>query len=71
MIPVTMSAGYLNITTNYLPKGDWLKAGLSITLMCLMAVVFAEAFWKWFQLSRIKDVVQNAHGDAVLVDVPE
>ncbi len=71
MIPVTMSAGYLNITTNYLPKHDWLKVGLSATLMALMAIVFLEAFWKWFQMSRVRELVQDSHGDAVLAVVPE
>ncbi|HEY5677956.1 MAG TPA: carbon starvation protein A, partial [Myxococcales bacterium] len=47
MIPVTMSAGYLNIRGNYLPKGDWLKVSLSVALMLMMAWVFLEAFWKW------------------------
>jgi carbon starvation protein len=71
MIPVTMSAGFLNIRDNYLPKGDLLKVGLSVTLMVLMAIVFIEAFWKWYQLSRIHETVSDVHGDAVLVNVPE
>ncbi len=50
MVPITMSAGYLNITTNYLPKGLYLLAVLSAVLMVLMAVVFLEAFRKWYQL---------------------
>ena len=71
MIPVTMSAGYLNIRNNYLPKGDWLKVGLSVTLMFLMAIVFIEAFHRWYELLQVKQPVRDAHGDAVLVDVPE
>jgi carbon starvation protein len=71
MIPVTMSAGYLNITTNYLPKGDWLKVGLSAALMVLMAIVFIEAFWRWYELSRVKEKVRDGHGDLVLTDVRE
>ncbi len=50
MIPVTMSAGYLNITANYLPKGLYLLAVLSVVLMILMAIVFVEAFMKWYKL---------------------
>jgi carbon starvation protein len=53
MIPVTMSAGYLNITKNYLPKGLYLNVTLSIILMVLMAIVFLAAFRKWFKLSRL------------------
>jgi carbon starvation protein len=50
MIPVTMSAGVLNVTGNYLPKGLWLNVILSVVLMVLMAIVFTEAFRKWFQV---------------------
>jgi carbon starvation protein len=52
MIPVTMTAGYLNITRNYLPKGLWLNVILSAVLMALMTVVFLAAFRKWFQAVR-------------------
>jgi carbon starvation protein len=71
MVPVTMYGGYLNIVTNYLPKGDWLKVGLSVALMTLMALVFAEAFWKWGQLLRIEKPIQDKYGDLVLADVEE
>ena len=37
---------------NYLPKGMYLLVVLSIVLMVLMAVVFVEAFKKWYQLLR-------------------
>ena len=52
MIPVTMTAGYLNVTGNYLPKGLWLNVILSVVLMGLMTIVFVEAFRKWFQVLR-------------------
>jgi carbon starvation protein len=52
MIPVTMAAGYLNVTGNYLPKGLWLNVTLSVVLMGLMTIVFVEAFRKWFQVLR-------------------
>ena len=71
MIPVTMTAGYLNVTTNYLPKGDWLKVVLSVTLMILMALVFIEAFRKWFQLLQIKQLVKDKYGEPVLAEVEE
>jgi len=71
MVPVTMYGGYLNITTNYLPKSDWLKVGLSIALMTLMALVFAEAFWKWYQLLKVETPVKDKYGDLVLADVEE
>ena len=71
MIPVTMTAGYLNVTTNYLPKGDWLKVVLSVTLMILMALVFIEAFRKWFELLQVKQLVKDKYGEPVLADVEE
>ncbi len=52
MIPVTMAAGYLNVTGNYLPKGLWLNVILSVVLMALMTVVFVEAFRKWVRVLR-------------------
>lgn len=52
MVPVTMSAGYLNITDNFLPKGLYLLVTLSAVLMVLMAIVFVEAFRKWYQLQN-------------------
>ncbi len=52
MVPVTMSAGYLNVTANFLPHGLYLLAGMSVTLMVLMAIVFILAFRKWYQLAQ-------------------
>jgi carbon starvation protein len=71
MIPVTMSAGYLNIRNNYLPQGKWLNVGISVTLMVLMAVVFIEAFFKWYELAQVKEPVRDRYGDPVLAEVPE
>jgi carbon starvation protein len=71
MIPVTMTAGYLNIATNYLPKGLWLNVVLSVVLMILMALVFLEAFYKWYELLRIPAPVKDKYGDLVLADVEE
>ena len=71
MIPVTMTAGYQNITMNYLPKGNYLLTGMSAVLMVLMTIVFIEAFWKWYELLQIREQVRDPHGDMVLVDVPE
>lgn len=51
MIPVTMTAGYYNVINNYNAK-NYLLATLSVVLMVLMAIVFVEAFLKWYQLSQ-------------------
>ncbi len=50
MIPVTMSAGYLNIVNNFYPKGLYLLTGMSVVLMILMALIFIDAFVRWYQL---------------------
>jgi carbon starvation protein len=71
MIPVTMSAGYFNIKNNYLPQGKYLNVGISVVLMALMAIVFVEAFFRWYELLQVKTKVRDAHGDLVLADVQE
>jgi carbon starvation protein len=71
MIPVVMSAGYLNVKTNYLPKGLYLLVVMSIVLMVLMTIVFIEAFYKWYELLQVKRKVVDKNGDLVLADVPE
>ncbi|HEX7624140.1 MAG TPA: carbon starvation protein A [Anaeromyxobacteraceae bacterium] len=71
MIPVTMSAGYFNIKNNYLPQGKYLNVGISVVLMVLMAIVFVEAFVRWYELLQVKTKVRDAHGDLVLADVQE
>jgi len=71
MIPVTMSAGYLNITKNYLPKGLTLLAVMSVILMVLMTIVFVSAFLKWYELLRMKEPVADQYGDMVLEVVEE
>ena len=50
MVPVTMSAGYLNIVNNFWPKGLMLLVVLSVILMILMSGVFVEAFRTWYKL---------------------
>lgn len=54
MVPVTMTAGYLNIVDNFMPKGLWLLVTLSVILMVLMGMVFIEAFKKWYDLLSIE-----------------
>ena len=71
MIPVTMAAGYLNITRNYLPKGLMLLAVMSGILMVLMTIVFVSAFMKWYELLQVKEPVSDKYGDIVLELVDE
>jgi carbon starvation protein len=71
MIPITMSAGYLNVTKNFLPKGLYLLVGLSVVLMLLMAVVFVAAFMRWLKLLKIDERVEDDYGDMVVEEVVE
>jgi carbon starvation protein len=68
---VTMYAGYLNITQNYLPKGKYLLTALSSAIMILMAVLFVAAFKRWYELLQIKKAVADKYGDLVLDLVEE
>ncbi|MHC1726094.1 MAG: carbon starvation protein A [Syntrophobacteraceae bacterium] len=52
MVPVTMTAGYLNVVDNFLPKKLYLLAVMSVILMFLMAIVFVDAFRKWYELAQ-------------------
>ncbi|WP_306600030.1 carbon starvation protein A [Geothrix sp. 21YS21S-2] len=71
MVPVTFMAGVQNILYNYLPKGLWLLVVFSVVLMVLMAIVFVEAFIKWFQLLNVKDFIKDRHGVLVLAETEE
>ncbi len=67
----TLYAGYLNITTNYLPKGNYLLAVLSVIIMILVMIVFVAAVSRWYDLLQIRQPVVDRHGDLVLQEVEE
>jgi carbon starvation protein len=71
MIPVVMSAGYLNITENYLPKKLYLLAGFSAALMLLMMIVCLMTIHRWYELLKTKEKIPDAYGDMVLSEVVE
>ncbi len=71
MLPICMWAGYLNITKNFMPKGLYLLASMSVILMVLMTIVFVEAFRRWYSLLQIKETVADNNGDQVLVLVSD
>jgi carbon starvation protein len=71
MIPVTMTAGYLNIVGNYLPKKNYLLVSFSVVLMILMTIIFVSAFMKWYELLKVKEPVADQYGDIVLEVVEE
>ncbi len=66
MAVVTFYAGYLNIVDNYLPKKDWLLAGLSVVIMGLMAALLAATVIRWRQLLKAKTEVTDKWGEKVL-----
>ena len=66
VLPIVMWAGYLNVTSNFLPKGLYLLATMSIILMALMTIVFVAAFKRWHSLLKIEGTVTDKHGDQVL-----
>ena len=68
---VTMVAGYENIVYNYLPKGLYLLAGLSVVIMALMFVVFIGAFLRCYELLYVKTLVMDKYGKKVLAVVQE
>ena len=69
MVPVTLTAGFVNIISNYLPKGLYLLVVVSGLLMVLMGVIFSEAFGRWFHMLGIRQRVRDRDGDLVLRDV--
>ncbi|WP_410509228.1 carbon starvation protein A [Methanosarcina hadiensis] len=69
LIPITFSAGYLNITTNYLPKGLYMLSFMSGILMILTAVIFIEAFKKWYGLIHSRGKPFNGSGSIIPVKI--
>ncbi len=47
MLPVTMTAGYYLVITNY-NQGKYLLVGRAVSLIILMGIVLVLAFRKWF-----------------------
>ncbi|MCE5313042.1 MAG: carbon starvation protein A [Nitrospiraceae bacterium] len=68
---ITMYAGYLNVTTAYLPQGKTLLAVLSVIVMVLMAIVFVAAIRKWFELLQIKERVKDIWGETVIAPLAD
>jgi carbon starvation protein len=71
MIPVTMAAGYQNITQNYIPKGLVLLIALTVMLMVMMAFIFIEAFRKWQALLRERKAEQYRYDEPIPIAAEE
>ncbi|EMT38668.1 Carbon starvation protein, predicted membrane protein [Thermoanaerobacter thermohydrosulfuricus WC1] len=48
MATTTLYAAYLNIVTNYLPKGNMLLVVLSITIILLAIIIIIDSVVKWY-----------------------
>jgi carbon starvation protein len=51
MSVTTVAAGYLNITTNYLPQGNYLLAGVSAVMIVLVVFVISDAIRVWLKIN--------------------
>jgi carbon starvation protein len=58
MLPVTMTAGYYLVETNF-NQGKYLLVGLAVTLTVLMVIVFVLAFRKWYLLAQQQPKIIN------------
>lgn len=65
MAIITFWAGYLQVTTIYLPAKQYLLAVLAIIAMILMLLVFVGAFSKWYKLIRMNTTVIDEYGEEV------
>ena len=65
MTAVTFWAGYLQLTTDYIPNGKYLLAGLACLVMVLMVFVIVGTFRRWSELMGTKTLVKDAYGESV------
>lgn len=65
MAIITFWAGYVQVTTIYLPQEQYLLAILAITAMVLMAIIFVSAFRKWNELLKIKTLKVDYYQEEV------
>ena len=64
-------AGYLQVFTMYIPKGQYLLAGMGLLVMLLMIIVFCGAFFRWKELLAIHTTTRDEYGEEVKVLVVE
>lgn len=65
MAGITFWAGYIQVTTIYIPKEQYLLATLAVVAMVLMLIVFIGAFTKWYQLLKINKSEIDFYGEPV------
>lgn len=67
----TFWAGYLQVTTQYIPQEKYLLATLACVVMLMMVFVFIGAFRKWIVLMGIRSLKVDDYGDEVKLIVAE
>jgi carbon starvation protein len=65
MIPITLTAGYQNITHSYIPKGLILLTVMTVMLMVMMVFIFVEAFLKWQELLKTRSAASYQPDEAI------
>ena len=65
MAGITFWAGYIQVTSIYIPKGQYLLATLAVVAMVLMLIVFVGAFRKWYELIKINKSEIDYYGESV------
>lgn len=65
MAVITFWAGYEQVFNMYMPKQQYLLAGLAIFAMILMLIVFIGAFVKWYKLLKLPAVYTDYYGEKV------
>ncbi|MCJ7934967.1 MAG: carbon starvation protein A [Chryseobacterium sp.] len=65
MAGITFWAGYIQVTSIYIPKEQYLLAALAVTAMVLMLIVFIGAFRKWYELLKITTTKTDFYGEQV------
>jgi len=68
---ITLWAGYLNITVNYMPRGLYLLTALSALIMTLIMIIMAAAVARWRELLQVGMLVTDSRGDRVLARVED
>lgn len=71
MAVITLWAGYINITVNYLPNHLYLLAFLCGLVMLLIIVIIVSASLRIGKLLRIQETVTDSWGDEVLMKVKD
>jgi hypothetical protein len=65
---IELTAGYQNVTQNYLPKKLYLNTGITISLMIGLCVVIIGSAAKWYRVLVMGESSKPAVTQAVAVE---